>query len=192
MNRHKMMLLMFGCLAVIQISVPVSMIIRQESILAAGPEYRFKTAPVDPFDAFRGRYVAIRLLEDRVPYDLSYRDLTQGQRVFALIASGSDGFSRFSGITAKEPKNAPYLAARISYKDAKNVYLRFPIDRYYMDELKAPKADELYSNRGRDNRQNAYVVVAIVKGSPVVKKLIIGDKPIESAVREEINKKRSH
>ncbi len=59
--KNKILIAAFFCVALLQIYTPVSMIIARESTLKEGVLFRFKTAPVDPYDAFRGRYVALRV-----------------------------------------------------------------------------------------------------------------------------------
>ena len=49
---------LFIVVAVVQIAAPASMILRRERALDRGERFLFRTAPVDPYDAFRGRYVA--------------------------------------------------------------------------------------------------------------------------------------
>ena len=44
-------------LCVAQLGAATSSIVRHESILRSGVPYRIRAAPVDPADAFRGRYV---------------------------------------------------------------------------------------------------------------------------------------
>lgn len=46
-------------LCVIQLAVPAFMIVRREHALSMGRAFKFRTAPVDPYDAYRGRYVAL-------------------------------------------------------------------------------------------------------------------------------------
>lgn len=63
MNRN-LLLALLVVLAAAQLAVPASMIVQRETVLTQGRVYKFKTAPVDPVDAFRGRYVALRFEEE--------------------------------------------------------------------------------------------------------------------------------
>lgn len=58
MNKHWRWLL-FALLCVAQWAVPLAMVQRAERTLSEGTAYRFRTAPVDPADPFRGRYVTL-------------------------------------------------------------------------------------------------------------------------------------
>ena len=52
MVKKKMLFVLFILVALIQIAVSASMIINREIILKSGKQYKFRTAPVDPYDAF--------------------------------------------------------------------------------------------------------------------------------------------
>ena len=64
MDKKKILLVLFILVAIVQISFSASMIINREITLKSGKQFKFRTAPVDPYDAFRGRYVALTLEED--------------------------------------------------------------------------------------------------------------------------------
>ena len=59
MKKRKLLITSFILLCLVQTAVPLSMIARREFTLRNGRVYKFKTAPVDPYDAFRGRFVAL-------------------------------------------------------------------------------------------------------------------------------------
>jgi len=54
MTSRNKQILIFALVALAQLYVPAKMVWNQESILEEGTEYKFKTAPVDPNDPFRG------------------------------------------------------------------------------------------------------------------------------------------
>ena len=93
---------LFLCVAFVQIITPLSMIAKRESILKDGIQFKFKTAPLDPYDAFRGRYVALQIEEDYVPMIKGLR-LNSGQNVYALIETDSEGFARLTNVTTSKP-----------------------------------------------------------------------------------------
>ncbi|HUR30287.1 MAG TPA: GDYXXLXY domain-containing protein, partial [Saprospiraceae bacterium] len=49
----------FAIMVLVQLYVPASMIMESEKVLKEGKEFKFKTAPVDPTDPFRGKYVEL-------------------------------------------------------------------------------------------------------------------------------------
>ena len=54
---NKLRLIIFLVVALAQISVPASMIWKRQRTLREGRLWKFRTAPVDPVDAMRGRYL---------------------------------------------------------------------------------------------------------------------------------------
>ena len=57
MKTSKLLIGCFALVAVAQLTVPAWMIVSHERTLLTGKVFKFRTAPVDPYDAFRGRYV---------------------------------------------------------------------------------------------------------------------------------------
>lgn len=178
----KLLLGLFFALAVAQLGTPVSMILRQEKILKSGAEFKFRTQPVDPFDAFRGRYVALQLEEDH-GVNLAGSNFKSGEKVFAQIVAGDDGFAKLGVVARSAPKDTAFIKARVSYVSGDKVHLNLPVDRYYMEESKAPKAEELYRKHSSGRVSDAYVVVKIIDGEPVVKALYVAGKPVEELLK---------
>ena len=97
--------------AVVQLAVAGGAIVRSELALRTGEAFRFRIQPVDPVDAFRGRYVAIRFAIDRAPVadDL---ELRTKKRVFAPIEIDADGFAILGQADVDPPADGPYLRLR--------------------------------------------------------------------------------
>ena len=56
-KRNLILLLLLVCL---QLFVPAKMIYDHEAILNKGKVFKFKTAPVDPSDPIRGKYITLQ------------------------------------------------------------------------------------------------------------------------------------
>jgi uncharacterized membrane-anchored protein len=174
---------LFAGLILMQIAAPISMIIKRESVLKDGLQFRFKTAPVDPYDAFRGRYVALGIDGNKVARPKGV-ELQRGQKVYAHIVTDESGFAKISQITTQKPKDAAFLTAKVSYAYKDEVSLDLPIDRYYMEEKAAPRAEQVYRKYSARDKQEAYIVVRIKDGLAVIEGLYIGDKKIEEVLRQ--------
>lgn len=181
--KTKLIIGLFICLALTQIVTPLSMIAKRESVLKNGAQFKFVTAPVDPYDAFRGRYVALRFKEDSVPAVKELR-LNRGQAVYALIETDDQGFARLVAATVNRPYGNSYIQAKVQYVMRGKVYLDLPINRYYMEEQAAKGAERIYFDRNRRGEQDAYVVVRIKDGLAVIEDLFVGGQRIEDAVKE--------
>ena len=176
---------LFSGLILLQIGIPLSMIAKREVVLKSGTQFRFKTAPIDPYDAFRGRYVSLRIEANKVmrPQGLN---LKHGQKIYAHITVDENGFAKFSRITTQKPEGIPYLRTTISYISGNDVFLNSPISRYYMEEKAAPEAEKIYQQHSRGNKQDAYVAVRIKNGLSVIEGLYVGGQRIEDAVRQKM------
>lgn len=182
----KLVVGLFLCVCLAQVITPLSMIARREFVLKHGAQYKFKVAPVDPYDAFLGRYVALRFEEN---YCLCAKEdkLNAGKEVYALIDVDSRGFAKFSALAVSRPEKGPYIKTRLSYVSGDKAYLDIPIDRYYMEEKSAPRAEKIYQQRSQNGKEDAYAVIRIQDGMAVIESLYVAGKRIESLVDSLLN-----
>jgi len=169
---------LFAAVALVQLAAPASMILSRERTLAQGEAFKFRTAPVDPYDAFRGRYVALRLADNEavLPQGLS---VSYGQTVYATLENGADGFAKFGAASLTPPKDQPYLKVKAGLANDKGgIALQLPFDRFYMEEGKAPQAEAAYREHGRRGAQDAYVILRVLDGAGVIENLFVGGQPI--------------
>lgn len=185
--RSRVIIGLFCCVALIQLIIPLSMITKREAVLKDGVQFKFKTAPVDPYDAFRGRYVALRIEADSVPVPRGM-EFHHGQSVYALIGTDENGFARFTSLAASKPAGTPCIQARVRYVSGDKVQLDLPIDRYYMEEKAAPAAERIYRQHSGQDKQDAYVSVRVKDGFVVIEALYVGGERIEEAVKNLKNK----
>ncbi len=182
--KNKLIIGLFLCVSFAQILTPLSMITKREAVLKNGEQFKFKTAPFDPYDAFRGRYVALRLEEDKVSIPKGLK-LDRGQTVYAQITVDEQGFAKLDVVSTSNPQGKPYIQAKVRYVSGDKVYLDLPIDRYYMEEKAAPAAERIYRKYSQRDKQDAYIVVRIKDGYAVIESLYVGGQRIEDAVRQE-------
>lgn len=164
-----------------QLAVPVSMIVSREITLREGSVYHFRTRPVDPYDAFRGRYVALGFEQQLVAVTntTAYRS---GRRVFVSLGTDTEGFAQLTGVSFLRPSAGAYLTTRVQYvSGTSNVNVNLPFDRYYMNECDAPAAEQAYNMASRrEGGKPAYVVVRVRHGMAVIEDLMVEDSPIRT------------
>ncbi len=173
----------FALLALAQIAAPLLQIAKYEAVIAWGTEYKFKTAPVDPPDVLRGRYVRLSFDAEREADKLesgrSYgRDY--GSRFWISISSGEDGFAKVSGVSRSKPSSGDAFSVVYDYR------FQFPFNQYFMNEWKAQGAEDAYrrSNVRRNSgdapsdRPPTYATVKIWRGAAVLTNLYIEGKPV--------------
>jgi uncharacterized membrane-anchored protein len=131
---------------------------------------------VDPFDAFRGRYVALRLA-DRSVTAAPGVELEKGRRVWVGLRTDEQGFARFAGAALERPAS-PCLEARVEYASGNSATIYSPIDRFYMPEDLAPRAEAEYRKFATQATNGASVAVRVWRGQAVVEDLYFGDRSV--------------
>ena len=180
-----------------QLIIPGKMIFDQEQILAHGKEFKFKTAPVDPNDPFRGKYIDLRFKENTLGVS-NYGDWKKGQEIFVVIKENQEGFAIPLRVWIKEPSNEKhYLSAKIqSVKATKDEYnqltgteirIQYPFERFYMEESKAKAAEDIYRKSNRDEKSLTYALVNIKKGKASLKDVMIDGVSIKELVDKDQN-----
>ncbi len=182
MNKRWLMVI-FIIVAVAQVAVPVAMILKREPILRTGRVYKFRTRPVDPYDAFRGRYVQLAFEQNHAPWR-SHDKAQRGMELFAVVTTGTNGFAEIREVASEPPAQGDYVKVVTSWlglgTNAGSVYFTLPFDRYYLEETKAPQAEKTYWEHNQRNQTNSdtFAVVRIKEGEAVLADLYVADKPI--------------
>lgn len=191
----KYSLIILGLLVLAQFAVPYSLIQKKEKILREGNIYRFLTRPIDPADPFQGRYVRLAYLHDYIPWQEDAElDLGYKARMYAIIETGEDGFDRFSGWSLERPTEGHYLETRYlgPYRRwnrqpeqgsiYKGLRIDIPFDRFYMDEAKAPRAEDLAQTATRST--NCWATVRILDGKAVIEDVFAEGRSLRDLAQE--------
>jgi uncharacterized membrane-anchored protein len=178
------LLVLFGAVAVLQLAVPASMIAGRERTLRTGALFKFKTAPVDPFDAFRGRFVAVRVERSTAPPGAE-TNLPAGRAACAWVGTDSNGFAVLTGASGKPPADAPYIRAPVVSCDSTGTTFALPLDRFYMNEKLAPDAEKAYrEHAAAGGSHDAWIAVRVRKGQAVIEDLYLGDRRISDVLMD--------
>ena len=190
MFNKKYFIIAFVLLACIQLYVPAKMIYEQEDVLNTGNEFKFKAAPIDPNDPFRGKYITLRFDAARFKVQ-NIKDWVQGEDVFVLVENGETGFAKIAAVLKDKPGNdANFIKANIGYIDEVNstLIINYPFDRFYMEESKAKPAEDIYRKSILDTTKIAYALVNVKDGEAVVKDVLIDGKSVADLVKAGENK----
>lgn len=182
----KIILPLFIVMCLVQWYVPAKMIVDQEAVLSEGKVYKFKTAPVDPADPFRGKYITLSFEENR--FDVSDFNVWLNVHDVYVSLTDSAGFARIRNVSLTEPEDADYVKARVSYVTSYEPYrlfIEYPFERFYLEESKASEAEKIYweSQRG-DSTQVTYAVVSVKNGEAALTDVKINDRSIVDVVAE--------
>ncbi len=183
-----MLLLGLVVVCIVQWAIPLALIQRGQATLAEGTAYKFRTAPVDPSDPFRGRYVTLDFDAARVSLTQIDPGLVQRQRAYASIRIDENGYAQLHAVSATAPNAGDYLPVTILWVDPAEVRLSLPFDRYYLDEQQAPQVEQRYrdSNRRRDPETEpaagalpTYATVRVLNGYAVLENLVLNGEPVK-------------
>lgn len=181
------MILVFILVALVQIYVPAKIIIDRAIILSSGKEFKFRTAPIDPSDPFRGKYIDLYFNENSVEVH-NTKGWVNGETVFVLITTDRNGFAKLESVSKNKPAGTQdYLVAKagyVNYNDSK-LSIELPFDRFYMEESKAYDAELTYRRVSGDTSQVAYALVNIKDGESVLKDVKINDVSINEMVKHQ-------
>ena len=181
----KYLLVLFSLMCLAQWYVPAAMIGEQERLLSNGKIFRFKTAPVDPSDPFRGKYITLSFEAETFkitpgqPWD-------RNQNVFVVLKEDEDGFAAVADISTSPPgAETDFVEAEVMFSDEEMVRVRYPFERFYLEESKASEAEKMYWEANRnDSTQSAYAVVRIKNGKSALEDVKVNDQSIVEIVRE--------
>lgn len=189
MKSKKVMLVVFACLIVLQLSVPAYMILNREIVMHNGKQLKFRVEPVDPYHPFRGRYVSVFVGNNEINVD-DEEKYYRGQKVYAVLEVDKEGFATISGILKTPPKDKEFIKTKVSYvynhDGDTRIQIKQPFDRYYMEEKLAPKAEVEYNKRvrGRDENSDVYVTVRVLAGNAVLERLYIEGMTVEEYLKK--------
>lgn len=180
MKNKKITLLIFILVVIAQLYVPLQMMFNQEDIMKTGTEFKFQTAPIDPYDPFRGKYITLFFKEREITVQNNIK-WRSGETVFATLTTNKNGFAKISSISKIRPKNnESYIKIKISlgYPNSK-IIIDFPFNRYYMNEDIAQKAEKIYQEFSIKKKNETYALVAVKNGEAVLKDVRINDVSIK-------------
>ncbi|MEM0998840.1 MAG: GDYXXLXY domain-containing protein [Bacteroidota bacterium] len=183
MRNPKLLWPAFVLVILAQLLVPGKMVWDKEMVRIAGTEYKFRTAPFDPRDPFRGKYI-----------DLSYTDTAieventwlwgPDDVVYLEFSTDPDGFAQIESYSKTIPTGTrDYLLAHVEYVRGRDsiVEIRYPFDRLYLEESKAEAAEMAYRSALQNGDQTTYARVAIRDGDAVLQDVFIDDVSIREA-----------
>lgn len=201
MKYKKMIILVFILVAAAQIYVPAKMILGYQAILKEGVELKFRTFPVDPYDAFRGKFIVLSYRENSFKIE-DEKNWRRGEKIYAVLARDSNEYVHVINVVKEKPDTGLYVRAKVGYVNSygsnfkgleNRVMIEYPFKRFYMEESKAKEAENAYGETFTvdppDTSQVAYALINVKDGESVLKDVILNGRPILEIVNERLTKK---
>jgi uncharacterized membrane-anchored protein len=169
------------------LATPIFLIARFEKVIAAGKVYKFRLNPVDPYDAFRGKYMQLFFKNEELEGTFSQNIYEKHQWVY-LTLKFEDGFAVPDKVFTTCPGNVDYLKLQVWYSGTRDngksyINFKYPFNHYFMNENYAQKAESALRTNNRTKEDQCYATVSIYKGKAVVTGVYIKDKPIEDFMK---------
>ena len=157
-----------------------------------GTEYRIPVTAYDPYDPMRGRYVRLNLNEAgriRLPKK-NLQIFRPRQQCFAVLSKTPDGKFKIADLVEKRekvPTGQDFLPVRYGwftkdYDRKKRKFLktgthsvRLPVERFFLNEQKAPEVEQLLQNR---KNKAELIMIVYPDGVYRVKNLTVNGKPV--------------
>ncbi len=139
------------------IAVPGWLVYSHYDTLTTGEDFWFIVQPYDPYDPFRGRYVALRT-EQR---------LQSSEGEYALLERDASGYAVVSGWSDERPRGVSYAHD-------------LALERYYMNETMAPEAERM--QRELAEGDDMALLVKVKNGDYVIAGLYLNGVPVEELI----------
>lgn len=186
--------IIFIVIALAQLAVPVWMIVQHERVLQEGEVFKFRTAPIDPRDPFRGEYVVLTFEASngewsnphQVSATVADQNLWVDQTSYASLAvSDTSGYAVITALSLEPPASGAYIAIE-HWGAVGSVVNRveLPFDRFYLEEGDGAKTEKMLQPQWHEGTLvqqplPAYALVRVYNGEAVIEDLIVGDRSIQ-------------
>jgi uncharacterized membrane-anchored protein len=176
----KLRLIISVLVALAQISVPAAMIWKRQHTLSEGRLWKFRTAPVDPVDAMRGRYLSLRFDAEEFSYA---EPLPVGREVYVTLKEAPNGFAIVDQVSATPSAGDNVVRVEYSGFYERKMRIRFPFDQFWVSEANAAAAEQAYFGHSNRQRQDAYVGVRVTPGDAAIEELYLAGQPLREYLR---------
>ena len=170
-------LIIFALVALAQLAVPASLIWKREQTLRHGSVWKFRSAPVDPVDVFRGRYVSLEF-EAEAQEITPPPNVNGRETIFVTLRNDAEGFAQIDQVLATRPGGDEYIEARLVGNT-----VSLPFDKYWLTERDAPAAETAYRAQSRRDKRNAFVTVRVFRGDAALEQLYLDGQPLGEYLR---------
>jgi uncharacterized membrane-anchored protein len=101
--------------------------------LITGKTYVLKTAPVDPFDVFRGQYLIIGYEISRISNISDVSKYVVGQEIYVKLEQDSSGISHPIGISLEKPENN-FIRGKITNFGSNSLVIEYGIENFFFEK----------------------------------------------------------
>ena len=174
-------IVVFRVVALAQLAVPAAMVWQRQQTLNHGRVWKFRTAPVDPVDVIRGRYIALRFAAEEFTAPSKFE--AADNSVYAVLKEDTDGFAEIDHLTTETLRTNDAVPVESVWWYNGKQQVRFPFNKFWVAEANAAAAEHAYVENNRRDNQNAYVTVRVRRGDATLDQLYIDGQPLADYLR---------
>lgn len=169
MKHKKLLLAALVAVLLAQLIIPVAQIVKWNSVISEGKQYRFLVAPVDPYDPFRGAYIQLNFRDNHWDILTGRKDY-RNKRIYVWLGEDESGFAVITKVTYTEPDDSvDYVSALIDYEFTddnrrKQIRIKYPFEQYFLSEEKAKLTEKEYFDSIGDSTKQVYALVRVKGG----------------------------
>jgi len=176
-------LFLFAFVVLFQLVFIAKRIFLYEEVKKKGRIYKFEIAQRDPADMFRGRYLALNFIPDKVdiPDTLEFE---RGEKVWLELQTDSMGFAKPYRVYKHKLHNSKnLLQVKVRYVfetgGQKVMEVQYPFERYYLNEFKAGEIEKLLRLPPVERQKPSFIKVKIWKGKALIDAIFINGKALD-------------
>ncbi len=173
-------LLLFGLVALAQLAVPAWAVWNRQQTLSRGRVWKFRTAPIDPVDAMRGRYLALAFEAEKVP---QAEERLRGSSACAYLKEDAAGFAQVDRLESGCARGDNVITVEVNGWRNGQQHFTFPFHRFWVNEKDAPQAERAYAANSQQQKENAYALVRVRDGDAALEQLYIDNHPLADYLR---------
>ena len=174
-------IVVFGVVALAQLAVPAAMVWQRQQTLNQGRVWKFRTAPVDPVDVIRGRYIALRFAAEEFTAPSKFE--AADNSVYAVLKEDTDGFAEIDHLTTEALRTNDAVPVESVWWYNGKQQVRFLFNKFWVAEANAAAAEHAYVENNRRDNQNAYVTVRVRRGDAALDQLYVDGQPLADYLR---------
>ena len=190
-KRNWCRLILFLITALAAVAYPVIKIINYELPSVPPAVYSFKAGIVDPYDPFRGRYVALNALPNEIILK-EEKKFQDGAYVYAVLSNDKQNIATVVDLVEKPIAEMGCLKIRFyEYGNSKDntgktrYRISLPFDRFYLNESIAPEAEKAVADITRHNSGECLIIVKVYSdGNYAIEDLEINGKSIHEYLKD--------
>jgi uncharacterized membrane-anchored protein len=183
-------IVIFLVVALAQLAVPASVVWKRGRTLVYGRVWKFKTEPVDPVDAIRGRYISLKLAAEKAREQPEPSgELKPSTQIYVTLKEDAEGFAHVDQINTNRITGDDVVQVETGYWSDGWLHVHFPFDKFWVAEQIAPEAERVYRENSRRGKENAYVTVRVRNGDAALEQLYIDNQPLADYLRAQAAKK---